>query len=72
MYKIQFFLGGDLKFLAIVCGIEAANADHACVWYNCPKSKRSDMKEQWCNITDQGKGLELLRRYQKVKTWQKK
>ena len=31
VYRIQFFLGGDLKFLAIVCSIEAANADRACI-----------------------------------------
>lgn len=32
VYAIKYFLGGDLKFLAMVCGIEAANATHACVW----------------------------------------
>ena len=32
VYKIQFFLGGDFKFLAVVCGIEAANSEHACIW----------------------------------------
>ena len=26
VYKILFFLGGDMKFLATVCGIEQANA----------------------------------------------
>ena len=45
VYRIQFFLVGDLKFLAIVCGIEAANADHACIRCKCPKNLRSDMTQ---------------------------
>lgn len=43
--KIEYFLGGDLKFLAIVCGIEAANAKYACVWYKCSNSDRWDMSK---------------------------
>ena len=30
-HQIQYFLGGDMKFLAIVCCIAAANSDHSCV-----------------------------------------
>ena len=30
-FEIKYFLCGDLKFLAIVCGIEAANSTYACV-----------------------------------------
>lgn len=59
VYRIQFFLGGDLKFLALVCGIEAANADHSCIWCKCPKDKRSDMTEEW-SITDQAKGARTI------------
>ena len=59
VYRIQFFLGGDLKFLAIVCGIEAANADHACIWCKCPKDLRSDMTKQW-SIKDQTKGARTI------------
>ena len=31
VYTIQFYLGGDLKILAKLCGIESATAVHACV-----------------------------------------
>ena len=31
-HNIEYFLGGDLKFLAIVCGIEAANAIEVCLY----------------------------------------
>ena len=30
-YKIEYFLGGDWKFLACVCGLGAANHDYACI-----------------------------------------
>ena len=31
-YNIEYFLGGDRKFLACVCGLGAANQDYACIW----------------------------------------
>ena len=59
VYKIQFFLGGDLKFLAVVCGIEAANSEHACIWCKCPKRQRWDMTRNW-SISDQSKGARTI------------
>ena len=58
-YNIEFYLGGDLKFLAIVCGIEAANAEYACVWCKCPKDKRDDMTMEW-SLTDVSKGARTI------------
>lgn len=37
IYEIEYFLGGDWKFLASVCGIGAPNADYAYIWCKCPK-----------------------------------
>ena len=31
VHQIEYFFGGDLKFLAIVCGIKAANKIFMCV-----------------------------------------
>ena len=42
---IIYYLGGDWKFLACVCGIGAANSDFACIWCTCPKSKRGDLSK---------------------------
>jgi len=64
VYKVQFFLGGDWKFLAVVCVLEAATCEYACVWCKCPKHQRWDMSLAW-SITDQPKVLELLMRSQK-------
>ena len=36
-YQIEYFLGGDWKFLALICGLGRANEDYACVWCKCPK-----------------------------------
>lgn len=58
-YHIQYFLGGDWKFLAIVCGIESANSEHACIWCKCPKGKRSDMSLSW-SVTDVSAGARTV------------
>ena len=47
VYKIQFYLGGDWKFLATVCGLESAIADYACIWCKCPKRERFNMSLKW-------------------------
>ena len=45
-YNIKF-LGGDMKFLAIVCGIEAATSKHSCIWCEVPKDERHNMNLKW-------------------------
>ena len=32
IFNIKKSIGGDLKFLASLYGINAANADHPCIW----------------------------------------
>jgi hypothetical protein len=46
-YLIEFFLGGDLKFLALIYGINNANSKFPCVWCTCPKDCFSDIKKEW-------------------------
>jgi len=43
-YSLEYFLGGDMKFLALVNGIESANAKHSCVWCKCPSDERNNMQ----------------------------
>ena len=38
-YSIEYFLGGDWKFLARVCGLGAANQNFACIWCKCQGMK---------------------------------
>ena len=60
-YKIEYFIGGDWKFLATVCGIGPANHNYACIWCNCPKLQRWDASKNWiiesnvANIKDNSK-----------------
>ena len=60
VYTIQSYLGDDLKFSAIVCGIESATAVHAYVWCKCSKSQWPDMQLQW-SISDPSKGARTVR-----------
>ena len=58
-YEIETYLGGDLKFLAMVCGIDAANCEHACVWCKCSRLERWEMSQQW-SISDNAKGARTI------------
>jgi hypothetical protein len=46
-YKIEYFLGGDWTFLALVCGLGKANEDYACIWCKCRKTERWDTNKLW-------------------------
>ena len=59
VYKIQFYLGGDWKFLATVCGLESATADYAYIWCKCPKRERFDMSLKW-SINDPAHGARSI------------
>lgn len=54
-HPIEYFLGGDMKFLAIACGIEAANSNYSCVWCKCPTNDRWNMDKEW-SAFDSSKG----------------
>ena len=58
-YKIEYFLGGDWKFLVTVCGLGPANQEHACIWCKCPREDRWDTNKQWSMI-DAEKGARSL------------
>ena len=37
-YSVRFYLGGDWKFLAMICGfLDSANSKYPCIWCTCPK-----------------------------------
>ena len=47
IFKIEFFLGGDWKFIATVNGLVHANANFAFIWCKCSETQRFDMRLQW-------------------------
>lgn len=68
-YYFEYFLGGDWKFLACVCGIGAANADYACIWCRCPRLERWNTEKHW-SVLDPGSGarsLDEVRKYARSK-----
>ena len=54
-FEIEYFLCSDLKFLAIVCGIEAATSKYSCIWCKCPSSECYDTSKEW-SFSDTEKG----------------
>ncbi|CAB3986755.1 NACHT, LRR and PYD domains-containing 12 [Paramuricea clavata] len=40
--KLEFFLGGDLKFLLMIIGMDAASSKYACLWCLANKDDRWD------------------------------
>ena len=42
IYQIQKYFGGDLKILAIICGLNAANSNMPCIWCKWDKRDKFD------------------------------
>ena len=58
-YYFRFLLGGDLKYLAILRGINAANSNYPRIFCVCHKSEFCNTKKEW-SITDASKGARNL------------
>ena len=50
VFDIVFFLGGDLKFLNVMTGLDACSSTYSCLWCHCSKSDRWDHRKQWSMI----------------------
>ena len=64
-FEIEYFLGGDWKFLAISAGLKAANSCYPCVWCKCPNTDRHDLSKTW-SIFDGAKGARTIAEIQKL------
>ena len=70
-HSFEYFLGGDWKFLARVCGLGAANQNFSCIWCKCPGNERFDISKKW-SITDKSLGardLQEIGKYTKSKQY---
>ena len=38
-FDVHFYLGGDWKFIAAVCRLDAANSMFLCIWCKCTKNQ---------------------------------
>ena len=64
-YKLTYFLGADMKFLAMALGIEAANSTYSCVWCKCPSKDRHDITKKWSVMDTENGGARTIDRIQK-------
>ena len=46
-FSLEYYLGGDWKFLALATGIDCASSDHACIWCKCPALERHSSALKW-------------------------
>ena len=46
-FPIKYFFSADKKYLAVCLGLQAANADYACIWCKCPKEQRHNTSKSW-------------------------
>ena len=54
-YNFTYFLGADMKFLAMALRIEAANSTYSCIWYKCPARDHYNITKKW-SVTDRTNG----------------
>lgn len=54
-FTVNYFLGGDSKFLAIVVGIDSASSTYACIWCKVPNDQRYDAEKR-CSMSETAKG----------------
>ncbi|KAJ8049453.1 Proline-rich transmembrane protein 1 [Holothuria leucospilota] len=47
IFQVEFYLGGDLKFLNLVMGIDGFSAKNSCLWCKCPAKERFNTEKQW-------------------------
>ena len=58
-FEIEYYLGGDWKFLAMATGIDSATSTYACIWCKCPTNERANTTKKW-SITDTSKGARTI------------
>ena len=46
-FHIEYYLGGDWKFLALATGIDSASSKYACIWCKCPALERHLSDQKW-------------------------
>ncbi|XP_046573163.1 uncharacterized protein LOC124281178 [Haliotis rubra] len=59
LVHVTYFLGGDLKFLNMVCGLASCSCTYSCVWCKCPNFDRHDMSREW-SLVDVQKGARTV------------
>ena len=56
---LEYYLGGDLKFLNMVCGIDSCSSKYSCLWCKCPSEERYNAALTW-SMVDQIQGARTV------------
>ena len=67
IFNIEWFLGGDWKFLACICDLGAAHATTPCIWCKCPLYDHYDGTKTW-SLLDLSKGARTIAEIQELVT----
>ena len=59
-FSLEFYLGGDWKFLAMITGIDSVISTHACIWCKCPSLERYDSSQTWSVSDDSAHGARTI------------
>jgi hypothetical protein len=46
-FEIDLFVGGDMKFVLILLGLDGSTGDFACPWCKIHKQDRHDVTKEW-------------------------
>ena len=57
--SIEYYMGGDWKFLAMVTGIDSSSCEYTYIWCRCPALDRHITDESW-SISDPSLGAWLI------------
>ncbi len=58
-FTIEYYLGGDWKFLALATGIDSAASTYACIWCKCPSLERHSTSLKW-SVSDPEHGARTV------------
>lgn len=58
-YTIDWYLGGDYKWILMVCGLKGASSSYACVYCVVRSEDRGDFSKSW-SMTDIDKGARTI------------
>ena len=49
---LEYYLGGDLEFLNMVCGIDSCSSKFSCLWCKCPSEERYNTALAWSMVEE--------------------
>ena len=55
IFSVDYYMGGDWKFLASITGIDQASSTYSCIQCKCGRDERYDPDKEW-SVTDSSKG----------------